>query len=153
VKPGDLVRLDIGCTYQGYWADMARTASVGEPTTRQAMQYRAIKAGLEHQLAQLRAGQTAAASFEAAVSATRRAGLPNYQRHHCGHGIGLQPSEFPRLSADNTSPLKANMVLCVETPYYELGRGGMMVEDTVVVTADGFAPLTTIPRDLSIIAP
>jgi Xaa-Pro dipeptidase len=151
IEKGDLVRLDIGCTYHGYWADMARTACVGEPSPAQKAQYDAIRAGLEHQLEQLRAGQTAASSFEAAVTATRRAGLSHYQRHHCGHGIGLQPSEFPRLSLDNPAPLEANMVLCVETPYYEIGRGGMMVEDTVVVTDDGYAPLTTIARDLSII--
>ena len=40
------------------------------------------------------------------------------------------------------------MVLCVETPYYEIGWSGMMVEDTVIVTCDGHDLLTRASRAL-----
>ena len=43
------------------------------------------------------------------------------------------------------------MTLCLETPYYELGWGGMMVEDTVVITPDGCEPLTVSDRSLRVV--
>src|SRR5262249_26262798 len=59
--------------------------------------------------------------FEAAVAATRANGIPHYQRHPDGHGIGLEPYDPSTLNAPTTMPLEPGMVFCVATPYYEHG--------------------------------
>jgi Xaa-Pro aminopeptidase len=146
---GDLVRVDLGCTVDGYWADMARTAVVGEPDREQQSRYDALLTGELAQLELARAGVTAGELFDIAVKGVRQGALPNYQRSHCGHGLGIGAHEFPTLNPANRDvPIEENMVLCVETPYYELGWGGMMVEDIIVIRNDGNESLTKLPREL-----
>jgi len=152
LEPGDLVRFDVGCTLDGYWSDVGRTAVVGEPDAAQRAAYAAILAGEQAQLDQARAGMTAAELFQIAVSNVEDHGLAPYRRHHCGHGIGLDVYERPIVNAKTDQRLEAGMTLCVETPYYRLGWGGMMVEDTIVVTDDGARRLTRTSRELKVIA-
>jgi threonine synthase len=146
--PGDLVRVDVGCTVDGYWSDTARTAIVGEPEPDVQRCYTAIAAGEQAQLDMIRPGVSAAQLFSTAIDVVRSAGLPDYDRHHCGHGIGLESFEYPKIGSEVQGRIAENMVLCVETPFYELGWGGMMVEDTVVVTSNGCTSLTRSPRQL-----
>ena len=149
LKPGDLIRVDVGCTVDGYYADLARTAVVGEPSRTQADRYAALAAGERAQLDLARAGITAGDLFDVAVTEVRKGALPDYQRSHCGHGLGIAAHEFPTLGpAARDVEIESGMVLCVETPYYELGWGGMMVEDIIVIRDGGNEPLTKLPREL-----
>ncbi len=146
---GDLLRVDVGCTVEGYWADTARTAVVGEPSRDQQQRYDALLAGELAQLALARPGITAGDLFNIAVDGVRKGALPNYQRTHCGHGLGIGAHEFPTLNLANREvEIQEGMVLCVETPYYELGWGGMMVEDIIVIRKGGNECLTKLPREL-----
>jgi Xaa-Pro aminopeptidase len=146
---GDLLRLDVGCTVEGYWADTARTAVVGEPSREQQQRYDALLKGELAQLEIARPGVTAGELFNVAVTGVRGGALPNYKRTHCGHGIGLSAHEFPTLNVLNQDvKIAPGMVLCVETPYYEIGWGGMMVEDMIVVQERGIECLTRLPREL-----
>jgi Xaa-Pro dipeptidase len=153
LRAGDLVRFDIGCTVDGYWADTARSAVVGEPTREQQARYDALLAGEEAQRALARAGVSAGELFKVAVERVRSGALPAYRRSNCGHGIGIDVHEFPSLSPANEAvKLEDGMVLCVETPYYQIGWGGMMVEDMIVIRGSGNQCLTRLPRELRRIA-
>jgi len=153
LRTGDLVRFDIGCTVDGYWADMARSAVVGEPSREQQARYDALLAGEEAQRALARAGVSAGELFKVAVERVRAGALPAYRRSNCGHGIGIDVHEFPSLSPANAAvEIEDGMVLCVETPYYQIGWGGMMVEDMIVIRGSGNECLTHLPRDLRRIA-
>ena len=145
---GDLVRFDVGCVVEGYWSDIGRTAVVGEPDAVSVRRYGAILAGEQAQLEHARPGTTAAALFQTAVDVVEEAGLTPYRRHHCGHGIGLDVYERPFVAPGDPTMLEPGMVLCVETPFYDLDRGGMMVEDALVITEDGCEVLTTSDRSL-----
>lgn len=152
IAKGETIRIDAGCTVDGYWSDMARTFVFGEPDTRQKTTYAALWAGLEKQLATVRAGLPAKALFEVAMQAVRSNGLPHYKRQHCGHGIGLRSYDSPTVNGRDETRLLEGMCLCLETPYYALGLDGMMVEDTIRVTADGYEPITTLSRELFILS-
>ena len=104
--------------------------------------------GEEQAVKEIRPGIGADVIFRTAVNRTREAGIPHYNRHHCGHGIGLEIYDWPLLAPDVKIPLEAGMVLCVETPYYELGWGGIQVEDTVEVTRYGARYLSKSSREL-----
>jgi Xaa-Pro aminopeptidase len=146
---GDLLRVDVGCTVDGYWADTARSAVAGEPDREQQQRYDALLAGELAQLALARPGVRAGELFSVAVASVRKGALADYQRSHCGHGIGIGAHEFPTLSPANQEvEIQEGMVLCVETPYYELGWGGMMVEDIIVIREGGNECLTRLPREL-----
>src|SRR5439155_973783 len=101
-------------------------------------------------LGELKPGTTGVeggAVFEAAVTAVRAAGLPEFRRHHVGHGIGLEPAEAPWLRPGGDT-LEAGMVLRVETPYYELGGFGVNVKETVLVTRGGATVVNRSHRGL-----
>ncbi|WP_372023887.1 Xaa-Pro peptidase family protein [Tistrella mobilis] len=149
VAPGDLIRIDAGCIYQGYASDMARTFVFGEPDAEQARCYAAIRAGIDYELEVIREGVDVAGLFDETVRVVRENGIPSYRRQHVGHGIGLGGGyDMPVLTPQTKDRLEAGMCLCVETPYYRIGWGGMMIEDTILVTREGHEPITTIPRDL-----
>lgn len=146
IAQGETIRIDAGCTVDGYWSDIGRTLVFGKPDPRQQEIYAALLRGLEAMLHHLREGVKARDLFEIGVDTVRANGIPTYQRQHCGHGIGLRSYDTPLINGRDDTTLKAGMCLCLETPYYRLGEGGMMVEDTVLVTETGFEPITTLSR-------
>jgi len=148
IQPGDTIRIDAGCTVCGYWSDLARTFVLGAPDARQMATYAALLQGLEAMLAATHPGIRASALYRIGVETVRKAGIPGYQRQHCGHGIGLRSYDSPTISPQDDTVLQPGMCLCLETPYYLLGKDGMMVEEMVVITEDGYAPLSTLSRDL-----
>lgn len=148
IAEGETIRIDAGCTFDGYWSDIGRTLMFGEPQPRQRELYGALLRGLEAMLDHLREGVKAQHLFKIGVDTVRANGIPSYQRQHCGHGIGLRSYDTPTINASDDTTLKAGMCLCLETPYYRLGDEGMMVEDTVLVTEHGYEPITTLPRGL-----
>ncbi len=151
LRPGDLVRFDLGCVYQGYRSDISRTAVLGRPTEKQARYYGAALAGEQAAMAAMRPGVAVREIFEVAVRVTREHGIPHYQRHHVGHGIGLEPYDPPTINAATATLLEPGMVFCVETPYYEHGWGGVQVEDAVEIASDGARRLTRSSPDLAIV--
>ncbi|MCK5486392.1 MAG: aminopeptidase P family protein [Desulfobacterales bacterium] len=151
VRNGDLIRFDVGCVYQYYNSDCARTVVLGEANEKQRTYHHAIRSGQERALGIVRPGVRASEIFKEAVKGVRDAGIPHYRRHHVGHGIGIEPYEPPFLTATSEDILEEGMVVNVETPYYEMGLGGVQLEDTITVTTDGYRPLTKSPRDLLVV--
>jgi Xaa-Pro dipeptidase len=151
VKKGDMIRFDIGCMYKNYYSDTARIAVLGKPTEKQRSYYQAIKEGEGRALARIGPGARAAEIFEEAVQGVRQAGIPHYQRSHVGHGIGIECYDPPFLNRSSGHTLEEGMVVNVETPYYELGFGGVQVEDTLVVTKNGYRLLTQADRNLFVL--
>ncbi len=152
LRRGDLVRFDVGCTLDGYWSDVGRTAVVGQPSKAQAARYRALLAGEEAQLHAAAPGVKASELFRVAVEAVEAGGVVPYRRHHCGHGIGLDVYERPIVAPGDETVLEAGTVLCFETPLYDLDHGGLMVEDAVVITDAGCTMMTRSDRSLRVIA-
>src|SRR2546430_2534085 len=150
-RAGDLVRFDLGCLWGAYRSDISRTAVLGAPSDKQARYYAAILAGERAAIAAMKPGVPVSRLFDLAVRVTREAGMPHYQRHHVGHGIGLEPYDPPTINATTNTALEPGMVFCVETPYYEHAMGGVQVEDAVEVTPTGARTLTRSSQDLTVV--
>lgn len=148
----DIVRIDVGCRYNGYWSDTARSAFVGEPRKDALLAFTATAAGQDVGRKLVKPGISTDIVFRETVATVRASGLPDYQRHHVGHGLGLESHEYPTISAANNVTLEPGMVLCIEAPYYRPGWGGVMTEDTMVVTAEGAEFFTHLSRAPIIIA-
>ena len=136
-KAGDMIRFDFGCIWHGYNADLARTAVMGQPDEKTATYFEAVRRGTHDAIAAIKPGMTAEEVFDIAMKVTRENGIPHYERHHCGHGIGVECYDLPSVAPGDKTVLVPGMTLNVETPYYELGWGGVQMENTVVVTEDG----------------
>lgn len=146
--PGDVIRFDVGGRYRHYRADIARIATLGAASPEVRSAHTALLRGVEHACEIIRPGIPAAMVFEEVMEAVRRAGLPHYRRDHVGHGIGLDGYDAPLLSAASRERIEEGAVLCIETPYYQVGRWGLQVEDMVVVASDGVERLMSTTGDL-----
>jgi Xaa-Pro aminopeptidase len=153
LERGDYIWFDIGCTYRGYRSDIGRVVSFGEPSSRLRELYSASKQGQERAFELMRPGVEAKAVFAGAVERVREAGIPHYERHHVGHGIGVEFYDAPLLAASSDTKLEEGMVFEVETPYYELGFGGTFIEDTVIIRPDGAEIVTRLDRELHVLEP
>jgi Xaa-Pro aminopeptidase len=75
-------------------------------------------------------------------------GPPGLQTRFIGHGIGLELNEFPFLAQGQSYPLEPGMTLAVEPKIVFPGEGAVGIEDTVVVTRDGFEILTPFDQEI-----
>lgn len=152
LAPGDIIRFDVGGVFRHYWSDLSRIAVFGEPTDRTRRYYNALLLGQQAGLDAARPGTTAGTVFETTLQVVRNEGIPEYRRQHVGHGIGLNIYDPPILRRGNETVLEPGMTLCVETPFYEAGFGGLQVEDLVLVTETGSRLVTKSSRELTQIA-
>ncbi|UUN30066.1 Xaa-Pro peptidase family protein [Streptomyces sp. FIT100] len=151
LRLGQAVWFDVGAVVDGYWCDIARVATLGDPAPRLARLYDAVLAGEQAALDQARPGMTGQELFALTVDAVREAGIPHYQRNHVGHGIGVEIYDPVLIRPDSTDALQTGTVVNIETPYYEFGFGCVHVEDPFVVGPDGNRLLTALPRELIVI--
>ncbi|TNM60337.1 aminopeptidase P family protein [Aliirhizobium smilacinae] len=152
LRQGDVIRFDVGGRYKHYRADIARIAMFGQNSEAVNQLYAALRSGVELGARLARPGAKASEVFLSVCEEVRRCGIANYQRNHVGHGIGLDGYDAPLLSASSKDVLEEGMVICIETPYYQIGAYGLQVEDMFVITAEGAERLTDA-GPLKVIAP
>jgi Xaa-Pro dipeptidase len=148
---GDVLWTDVSITYAGYCSDFGRTWVVGErPSPRQQHQFHQWRAILDATLAVTKAGATSGDLARAAIAASggRKPWLPHF---YLGHGIGTYPAETPMIGTDLGEEFDDNfvfppgMVLVLEPVVWQDGTGGYRSEEIVVITEDGFTPITDYP--------
>lgn len=149
---GDLVTMDFGARVGGYHADMTRTVAVGEVAHGwQREIYEAVRVAQQTGCDALGAERMASEVDAAARAVIVDAGYGEFFGHGLGHGVGLQIHEAPFLGATSTDKLKPSVPVTVEPGIYLPGRGGVRIEDTVVVHADSVETLTTTTRNLTVV--
>ncbi len=151
LKRGDAIRFDVGCRYRHYRSDIARIAFFGTPPEKLVTYHRALEKGVQRAYEIVRPGLEVSKLFDEVVATVQREGIAHYARSHVGHGIGVDGYDPPNIAPSTKGVLEENMVICVETPYYELGFAGLQSEDMMRVTSDGVESLTTIDSALRVI--
>ncbi|HZA16337.1 MAG TPA: Xaa-Pro peptidase family protein [Pseudonocardiaceae bacterium] len=148
---GDLVKLDFGALVDGYHSDMTRTVVLGEPAGWQREVYDLVAAAQAAGRAALRAGVEVRDVDAAARDVIVHAGRGEQFVHGLGHGVGLQIHEAPALSQSGVGTLVAGMTVTVEPGVYLADRGGVRIEDTLVVSDGEPELLTLTTKDLVVI--
>ena len=148
---GDLVTMDFGARVGGYHADMTRTVSLGRAVDWQREIYEVVRAAQSKGVAALAPGLAASEVDAMSRAVIVEAGYGDYFGHGLGHGVGLQIHEAPFLGATSADKLSGSVPVTVEPGVYLPERGGVRIEDTVVVHADHVECLTTTTRDLLVV--
>lgn len=133
IHKGSMIRFDFGCRYKAYSSDLARTAFVGEPEEKVVKYYAALRKGVEAGIQAMVPKTKIKEVFAVTMDTVINEGIPHYQRHHVGHGIGLEAYDLPTISSTCNDLVENNTTYCLETPYYELGWGGLQIEHTIAV--------------------
>lgn len=147
-EPGDPVVVDFGAVYDGYRSDMTRTFFVGRPPTGDmARVLEVVAAAQAAGVAAVGPGVVTGDVDHACRQLVTDAGFGPAFEHGTGHGVGLHVHEAPAVAKGATAILEPGVVVTVEPGVYLAGRGGVRIEDTVVVTEDGCRPLTRFPKE------
>ncbi|WP_286763366.1 MULTISPECIES: M24 family metallopeptidase [Rhodopirellula] len=144
--------IDWGARVDGYCSDLTRTlhkADVRSATSdRFEAAYQAVLESQEAAISAIRDGVEAIEVDRAARQVLQKAGLGDAFKHGLGHSFGLEIHEDPRMGPMSTDVLREGMVLTVEPGVYFEGEFGIRIEDDILVTADGFERLSTLPKGL-----
>jgi Xaa-Pro aminopeptidase len=158
---GDFVKIDFGALVAGYHSDMTRTFVLGKAADWQLEIYQLVADAQRAGREALRPGAGLREVDGAARQLIADAGYGENFGHGLGHGVGLQIHEAPGIGATSAGTLLAGSVVTVEPGVYLPGRGGVRIEDTLVVA--GGTPqgpetvrqtpelLTRFPKELAIL--
>lgn len=148
INKGDFVTFDFGAIFKGYRSDITRTVVMGEPKEWQKEIYDIVLR------ANLLGEKTVKAGFmgkevDAIVrDFITKSGYGEYFGHGLGHGVGLDIHELPILNKRCEIVLEPKNIVTVEPGIYISGKGGVRIEDTVVVTDEGCEVLTSVDKQL-----
>lgn len=145
---GDLLLFDFGARSGGYCCDESCTVVLGDATAEQRRIYGIVKDAHDRAIERVRPGIRLAEIDAVAREYITAAGQGANFGHGTGHGIGLAVHEWPTIGKDALETAVEGMVFTIEPGVYIPGWGGVRIEDTVRVTADGCEVLTTISKDL-----
>jgi Xaa-Pro dipeptidase len=152
MQPGDILMLDTGSVFDGYFCDFDRNFAFGRPAETvqkaYALLYQATEAGFKA----VRPGFTAAAVFQAMARKIETWGSSGHGVGRMGHGLGMQLTEWPSLTASDQTVLQPGMVITLE-PALEISPGRMLVHEENIVVRESGAELLTrrAPRELPVI--
>ncbi len=147
-RPGDLIKIDVGCVIDGYSSDGGRTAVLGEPGHDARKIFDALHRAFETGLTLFMPGRPLREIYHSIAQSMWDQGHTNYQRGHFGHGVGasIWSEEWPFIAKNSSAVLEPGMVLAYETPWYIEGLGGFIIEDQLLVTETGFEVMSPFPR-------
>ncbi len=148
LRERELVIFDLGAILRGYAADMTRTVFLGQPSRRVQRLYAAVREAQQQASRVVRPGVRAGEVDASARRVLARKGLARYFTHSTGHGVGLEIHERPRLARGEKPNLEVGCVITVEPGVYVEDLGGIRIEDTILVGADGPQVLTPAPKDV-----
>ena len=148
---GDFVKIDFGAAVAGYHSDMTRTYVLGHAADWQREIYDLVSAAQSAGRAALTPGAGLRAVDGAARSVIAAAGYGDRYVHGLGHGIGLQIHEAPGIGSAAAGTLPCGAAVTVEPGVYLPGRGGVRIEDSLVVTDGEPDLLTTTDKTFTVI--
>jgi len=153
IRYGDLVFIDIGANWNGYFGDVARTTVCGRPSQRQREIFTAVYEALQAGIAQMRPGRTNQDAARAIIDTAGKHGLgERFLSLFIGHGVGMGANEPPYIG--ETLPgapvyaFQAGMVFAVEPLIWVegvRGGGGVRLEEMVLITDEGPHVLSRAP--------
>jgi Xaa-Pro aminopeptidase len=154
-KPGEPLLFDWGAEKNGYRCDITRVVFMGKPDSQMRKIFEVVSKANSAGINAIRPGTRCAHISSTGWNVVRNAGFGDLIRHGLGHGFGLDIHEPPGLgsggsqsAAPDSARMKKNMVVTVEPGIYIEGKGGVRLEDDVLVTATGHKVLTSLPTDL-----
>ncbi len=151
LQRGDMLWIDMGAVYQGYWADFCRAAVIGKPTSTQIDLHDTLLEVNQQCLDAVRIGQPVSRVAQTAESAFAARGVEaSIGKGRIGHGIGLMATEPPHVALYEQTLMQEGLVFTIE-PRVVNDAGIFNCEEELVVCFQGPELLTTAPRELTVI--
>ncbi|MDY6050223.1 MAG: aminopeptidase P family protein [Corynebacterium sp.] len=151
IEDGDIVTVDFGAYARGFNSDMTRTVIAGHTTKFSREIYdivhRAQVSGIEAAVP----GTSVREVDKVCRDIIADAGYGEYFIHSTGHGVGLDVHEGPYASTRGEGELHPGMTLTIEPGIYIPGKGGVRIEDTLIIQAGQPHIITNAPKELTVV--
>ena len=151
LKEGDVIVIDLGGKFEGYASDITRMSSIGSPHKEYALVHQIVEDAVCAALAAAMPGEIAKNVDRAAREVIEKAGFGKYFVHRTGHGLGSEIHEPPFITSTSETILEPGMVFSIEPGIYMPEKFGVRLEEIVILTDNGPAILSKIPRELKVI--
>jgi len=149
IKSGEFIIIDFGVRFNGFHSDCTRTWLIGSPTAEQKEFYNIVLEAQQRALSKVKSDVKVKIIDKAARQYIYSKGyLKKEFPHSTGHGILKRVHYYPRIIHNSNAILRKNMVITIEPGIYKKDFGGVRIEDTVLVTDEGFEVLTKSPKEL-----
>lgn len=148
LQSGDLVVIDWGASFNDYYSDLTRTFAIGSLDPELEKIYDLVKCANEAGRQAVKPEVTAGSVDQSARDIIDRGGYGEHFTHRTGHGLGMDAHEAPYIFGENEQLLLPHMTFTVEPGIYLTGRGGVRIEDDVIVTPGGGESLSVFSREL-----
>jgi Xaa-Pro aminopeptidase len=146
IARGESLVIDLGSTFDGYYADITRTFCLGR--SREVEQvYDEVLSAQKKAIAAAAAGVPVGDVDREARQHLERAGLGKYFTHRTGHGLGLEVHEAPYIVEGGRERLAKNMFFTVEPGAYLPGKLGVRIEDDVMIEGKRAVVTTEPPKE------
>jgi len=147
VQRRELVRMTLGCTWDHYHSNVSRTAVIDRPLAKVTRRWEAVQGAQDAALDAVEPGAKLSEVYAAALKELEAVELKGFSTT-IGHGLGVECNERPWVEKDVEAELLEGMVINIDIPILEIGWGGTQLEDTILVTSDGYELLTKTERTL-----
>jgi Xaa-Pro dipeptidase len=151
LKKGDAALFDFGSKYGMYSSDLTRTVFFGEPKEILKRAYDVVLKAKIAGMEEMKDGAAVKNADNAAREIIDASEFKGMFIHSFGHGIGMSVHEDPSVSSKSEETFRTGMVVSAEPGIYLPGIGGIRIEDTVLITKDGFKELTGFDETLTVI--
>jgi len=143
--------IDTGCVWEGYCSDFTRTLFIGNPDRELLKIYDIVREAHLRAIEVVKPGVPIKEVDIAAREYIEGKGYGKYFNHSTGHGVGIEIHEPPRVYKNEETPIKVGMVFTIEPGIYIPEKGGVRLENIVVVTESGAKVLQKTPLDVVVI--
>jgi Xaa-Pro dipeptidase len=151
LQMGDLLVIDWGAAVGGYCSDLTRTFAIGHLDEELKGVYQTVQQANAAGRSAAKPGRIAGEIDRITRTVIETAGYGKYFTHRTGHGLGMEAHEQPYIYGENKLSLSPGMVFTIEPGIYLPQKGGVRIEDDVVITATGCESLSNFPRELVIL--
>ena len=151
LKENNPLLIDTGCVWKGYCSDFTRTIFIGKPDKELLEIYEIVREAHLRAVASAKKGRPIKEVDLAAREYIESKGYGKFFNHSTGHGVGIEIHEPPRVYKNEELLIEEGMVFTIEPGIYIPGKGGVRLENIVVIENEIAQPLSKVPLDLIIL--
>lgn len=146
IKAGEPIVLDFGAKVDGYCSDLTRTVFLKRAPKKFGKILKIVLKAQKKALKTIEKERSAYKVDKSARDIIEKSGFGKEFFHTLGHGLGLKAHEGLRIGPKSKSILKKGDIVTIEPGIYLKGKGGVRIEDDVLIKSKGIEILTKSPK-------
>lgn len=140
---GDVLILDTGCVYDGYFCDFDRNFAFNAADSLTRTAYKTVHHAIDAALSMIRPGVSCSEIFSVMQAVLETSSNDENSVGRMGHGLGMQLTESPSITSFDHTTMAPGMVMTLE-PCLAYGDGKMMVHEENIVVRNNGAELLSV---------